>query len=132
VSARVISQTNTSQWAKAGVMLRQSSAANAAFYAAFVTPGNGLTVQYRTAAGATAQEAVRLHGTVPVYLKVAHSGSVYTAYTSSDGSTWTAISGSSVTLSLGGAVLAGLAVTSHSVSAVSTATFDHVGVAVAL
>src|SRR5436190_15405294 len=40
-------------WAKAGVMLRQSSDPNSAFYYAMVTPGNGISVQYRPSAGAS-------------------------------------------------------------------------------
>src|SRR5207237_4863582 len=128
VSAQVISQTNTNAWAKAGVMLRQSTDPGAPFYGAVVTPGNGLSVQYRTAQGATALEAVRPAGTVPVYLQVARAGSTYTAYTSSDGVSWTAVAGSSVTLSLSSTVLAGLAVTSHNTAALSTATFNAVKV----
>src|SRR5207249_8593680 len=54
ISARVVSQTNTNAWAKAGVMLRQSSDSNSAFYAAMVTPGHGIVIQYRSSAGATA------------------------------------------------------------------------------
>src|SRR5438876_9491419 len=63
-------------------------------------------------------------GTVPAYLRVARSGNTYSTYTSSDGVTWTYVSGTSVTLSTSGALLAGLAVTSHNTTALSTATFD--------
>ena len=42
ISARVISQTNTDPWAKARVMLRQSTNAGDPFYDAMVTPGNGI------------------------------------------------------------------------------------------
>src|SRR2546421_6767250 len=48
ISARVISQSNNNAWAKAGVMLRQSSDPSAAFYAAMATPGYGIVVQYRS------------------------------------------------------------------------------------
>jgi outer membrane protein assembly factor BamB len=46
VSAHITSQTNTNASAQAGVMLRQSTNAASAYYAAFVTPGNGILVQY--------------------------------------------------------------------------------------
>src|SRR5258708_10436077 len=113
VSARVVSQENTGSWAKAGVMLRQSSDPGSPYYAVFVTPGNGITVQYRNAQGGTTAQPAKITGTVPVYLMVSRSGSTYSAYTSSDGTTWTPVAGSSVTLNMSGSLLAGLAVTSH-------------------
>src|SRR5256714_8997922 len=95
VSARVVSQTNTTAWAKAGGMLRQSCGPGSAYYAAFVTPGNGIVVQYRTAQGSNTQQSASLTGTVPAYLMVARSSNNYTAYTSSNGTTWTPVAGSS-------------------------------------
>ncbi len=128
VSARVVSQTNSSSWAKAGVMLRQSSDPGSPYYAVLVTPGNGIVVQYRKAQGGNTTQIAAIAGTVPVYLAVARSGTIYTAYTSSDGVNWTAVAGSSVTLSMSGPVLAGMAVTSHNASALSIVTFDTVSV----
>jgi hypothetical protein len=128
VSAHITSQTNTNVWAKAGVMLRQSTNAGSAYYAAFVTPGNGIVVQYRTAQGGNALQRVALSGKVPAYLAVNRTGSTYTAYTSSDGTHWTPVAGSSVTLSMSGPVLAGMAVTSHNTGALSTVTFNTVSV----
>src|SRR5207244_1040025 len=84
ISARAISQTNTSGWAKAGVMLRQSSDPNSAFYAVVVTPANGIVVQYRPTAGASAVWLTSLSGTPPVYLQGGRVGSTFTAYTSND------------------------------------------------
>ncbi len=131
-SAHILSQTNTDGWAKAGVMLRQSTDPGSAYYFAFVTPGNGIDVQYRTAQGAGAQQLIGFTGTVPTYLMVARSGTTYTTYTSSDGNTWTPVAGSSITLNISGSILAGLAVTSHNGSALSTVTFDTVNVSTAL
>ncbi|GLV58751.1 hypothetical protein KDH_55810 [Dictyobacter sp. S3.2.2.5] len=128
VSAHVLSQTATNEWAKAGVMLRQSSDPGSAYYMVMVTPNHGINVQYRTAQGAGAQQLVAVAGTVPAYLMVIRSGTTYTAYTSSDGNSWTAISGSSITLNMSGSILAGMAVTSHNSNALSTATFDTVSI----
>src|SRR5205807_9029668 len=105
-------------------MLRQSSDPGSAYYAVFVTPGNGIVVQYRTAQGGNAQQSASLTGTVPAYLMVARAGSTYTAYTSSNGTTWAPVAGSSVALNTSGSVLAGLAVTSHNASVLGTVTFD--------
>src|SRR5258708_34861792 len=93
-----------------------------------VTPGNGIVVQYRNAQGRTTEQRVGPTGTVPTYLMVARSGNAYTAYTSSDGYRWTLLAGSSVTLSMSGPVMAGMAVTSHNTGALRTVTFDTVRV----
>ncbi|HEX9058373.1 MAG TPA: hypothetical protein VF818_12670 [Ktedonobacterales bacterium] len=128
VFVHVGSQTNTDGWAKAGVMLRQTGAANAVFYAVYVTPTNGISVQYRSASGASAQQAIQISGAAPAYLEVGRAGSNFTAYTSLNSTSWTPIAGSTVALpNLSGALLAGLAVTSHNAGALSTVTFDTVG-----
>lgn len=128
ISAHVLSQTNTGNWARAGIMVRQSADAGSAYYGAFVTPANGIVVQYRTAPGVGSAQLTSFTGTVPTYLMVARSGNTYTTYTSSDDNTWKLVAGSSITLNLSGPVLAGLAVTSHNGGALSTVTFDTVSV----
>lgn len=131
VSARVSSQSNTSAWAKAGVMLRQTTDPASPYYAAFVTPSNGVVVQYRAAQGGSAAQAVQVSGTTPAYLRAGRSGGTFAAYTSTDGSTWSIVPGSMVSLGITGAVLAGLAVTSHNVGALSTVAFDSVAISTA-
>jgi hypothetical protein len=80
-------------------------------------------------AGNSAIQQQSIPGAPPVYLQVSRTGTTFTAATSSDGNTWTPIPGSSVTLAnLGGAALAGLAVTSHDSGQLSTAVFDSVAV----
>ena len=130
VGAHVTSQTNTDPWAKAGVMLRQSSDPASTYYGAFVTPGNGITVQYRGVLGAATAHLTNLNGaTVPNYLLVADNAGVFTAYTSADGATWTPIAGSTVTLGgLASPLLAGVAVTSHNSGALGTVNVDTVTV----
>ncbi len=128
VSTRVVSQSNSSSWAKAGVMLRQTTDPGSMYYAAFVTPSNGITVQVRKAQGGTTQQLVTSTGTAPIYLWVSRSGTTYTTYTSSDGKTWTPVAGSSITLNMSGSVLAGLAVTSHNAKVLGTVTFDTVNI----
>src|SRR5258708_38918126 len=117
VKAHVTSQTNTSSWAKAGVMLRQNNTAGSQYYFALVTPGNGIVIQYRATQGGNAQTLVTLTGTVPAYLEVTRVGTTFTAYTSTDGVTWTAVAGSSITINITGAVLAGLAATTQNSNA---------------
>jgi len=128
VSAQVTSLAAADPFAKAGVMVRASTDPGSAYYAVYVTPGNGIVVQDRTAQGATAVETSAIGGTAPTYLRIVQSaGTTYTASTSSDGSTWTPISGGALTIpALSGSVLGGLAVTSHDLTAVGTAGFNAV------
>jgi outer membrane protein assembly factor BamB/regulation of enolase protein 1 (concanavalin A-like superfamily) len=130
VSADVASQSDTDPSAKAGVMLRGGTDPGAAYYAAYVTPGNGIQVQYRDTDGGIAAQQVTFSGAVPAYLEVARSGTSFTAYTSTNGSTWTPVQESTVSLpNLSGTILAGLAVTSHNTGTVGSATFSGVTVA---
>jgi RHS repeat-associated protein len=132
LSAHVETETNTNAWAKAGLMIRASNAANAAYYAVYVTPGNGISVQYRDSTGGTAAFQVQtVSGATPAYLQVNRNigtgGTTYTAATSTDGKTWTTISGSSRTMSnLTGTLLLGLVVCSHNAGTLLTATFDQI------
>jgi hypothetical protein len=127
VSARVVSQTATDPWSKAGVMVRASADPGAPYYAVYLTPGNGIVVQSRDAAGHNSVQEAQVTGAAPVYLQVTRSGSTFTASTSPDGVKWTAIPGSTASLpNLSGSQLAGLAVTSHNTGVLSTAVFDTV------
>src|SRR5262249_11507112 len=48
MTLRITSLKSSSPATMAGLMLRQSTNADAPYYAVFVTPGNGVFVQYRT------------------------------------------------------------------------------------
>ncbi len=124
IRAQVLTQTNTNSLARAGVMLRQSIDPGSPFYTVVVTSQRGIFVLKRATQGGGVSTVTSLAGTVPAYLQVQRTGSTFTAYTSSDGTTWTLIPGSSVTLSLTGTLLAGMAVTSHTLTKVNTATFN--------
>ena len=126
VSAHITSQTNTNAWAKAGVMLRAGTSPGAPFYAALVTPGNGFFVEYRIAQGGSVTRGTKVTGAVPLYLKITRAGSTFSSYSSADGSTWTLIPSSTKTMNLPTTVLDGVAVTAHSVGALSTVTFEAV------
>ena len=134
VTAHVTAQQATDPWAKAGPMLRATTDPGSPYYAVFVTPGNGIAVQWRATQGGSTNQLVT-SGTVPAYLmigKYTTTGSnpqtYYTAYTSPDGNTWTAISGSTQTLSMTGSLLAGFAITSHNQGTGSAVTLDTVSV----
>ena len=126
VRARVVSVQNTDPWAKAGVMIRESTAPGAANAAVVVTPGNGLAFQRRTGTGGSTASTVVPGVAAPRWVRLARSASnSFRAYYSSDGTNWTQV-GSAMTISMSNSVSAGLAVTAHNNATTCAATFDNV------
>ena len=127
ITARVASQQNTNAWAKSGVMIRESAAANSGFVHVFVTPGHGVNMQYRASTGAGAAQLGQVAGPVaPYWVRLARSGSTFTGSTSADGVTWTPVGTINVTMASG--AQAGLSVTAHNNTALNTSTFDNVNI----
>jgi hypothetical protein len=129
ISAKVSSQTDSDAWAKSGVMLRASADPASPFYAVCTTPSNGIVVQARTAEGSDAIQVGAVSGSAPVYLEVTRTGTTFSAATSDNGTTWTPVPGSSLSIpGFTGAVLAGMAVCSSDPELLSTAVFNSVAV----
>ena len=79
LSARVLSQSVTSPWAKAGVILSRNADPDSPYYALFVTPEHGVSVQYRALPGGNAADLMIVPGRPPVYLRVARSAATSSA-----------------------------------------------------
>ncbi len=126
ISARLTNIQPTDPYAKLGLMMRASTAAGDANYIAEVTAGKGLFVQDRPSLGASTVSPVNWAGAAPTWVQVGRVGNTYTTYTSTDGVSWTAVAGSSVTLNLGSNVLVGMAVTSHVNGSATIGTVDNV------
>lgn len=127
LTARITSLTNTNEWAKAGVMFRNSAAPGAAYVAVELTGANGIQLQYRNADGASAVGGISVWGSAGVWVRLVKSGSTFTGYTSSDGANWASFGTAQVGFT-NSSYLAGLAVTSHNTSTLATATFSNVSV----
>ena len=127
IIARVTTQTNTDPWAKAGVMLRDSLAAGSKHAFMCITPGNGAAFQRRTSTGGGSDNNHTGGGsaTVPYWVRLTRSGTTVSGHRSVDGVTWTLVGSDTVSFT-SQTVYAGLAVTSHTNGAVSTATFTNV------
>ena len=128
IRARVTGITNTNAWAKAGVMIRETLNSNSKHAMVVVTPGNGVAFQRRTSTGGSSTHTAST-GAVPYWVRLVRSGNTFTAYRSSNGTTWTQIA--SVSISMTANVFVGLPVTSHNNSALCTATFTNVTVTAA-
>lgn len=153
IVARVRYQSNSSPWAKAGLMIRQSTATGANFADALVTPDVSPKTPDVNGVGCDADGClsplppvvpavgygVRMQSTGPggktgatlagftspnKWLKLTKSGSTFTSYESTDGSHWTQIG--TATVSMTGPVDIGLFDTSHNIGQVSSAAFDNV------
>ena len=125
--ARVDSFTSTNDWGKAGIMFRDSMAANAAHALIEVRPDLTVAFQWRTSAGASAGWNGSLQGATgaPKYIRLVRSGDTFRGYYSTNGTSWTQV-GSSKTISMSSTIEVGLAVTSHDAANLGTALFSNV------
>jgi len=126
ITAQVASITDTNEWTKSGVMLRESLAANSRFALMCVTPGRGAAFHYRltTGAGAAPSNSGDLVTKAPYWVKVKRQGTTVSGYLSADGANWTLRK--SITLSnLAATVYVGLALTSHLDGTVATSVLQN-------
>jgi regulation of enolase protein 1 (concanavalin A-like superfamily) len=126
LTARVRSVTNTHAWAKAGVMIRESLAANAKHGFMLVSAGKGVSFQYRTETGGQTFQLTPGTGTAPAWLQISRSGDRISAAWSANGTTWNSLGFASIPMAA--SVFIGLPVTSHNTAATATAVFDDVRV----
>jgi len=127
IIAKVESLTNTNSSAKAAVMIRDTLAPDSRYAIVAVTPGSGVTAEYRAETGENAYQSGSLTDiTAPYWVKIERdlAGS-YTAYSSANGSTWQKV-GVSEPIQMGTNVYIGLAVTAHNASATCEAVFSNV------
>lgn len=119
--ARVDSLTNTNIYAKAGLMVRETTAANSREVMLAATPRvtDGVKLIQRATPGATTTNVAYARNVVPPrWLKLVRAGNTVTGYQSADGVAWTTVG--STTVAMTSAVQVGLAVGSQA-TAVATA-----------
>jgi hypothetical protein len=126
IVVRVASLSNTDPLAKAGIMFRESLAANAKQAGVFLTPSQGARFLRRTATGGATSSSGVSGPRAPYWLKLVRAGNTITAYSSPNGTTWTTVG--STTVSMGSTIYVGMAVTSKKTGTLATATFDNVSV----
>ncbi len=126
IVARVKSQQVTDPSAKAGVMMRESLASNAVYAMTFLTPSNGIQMQYRAVMGVGSTEVAGPAAMAPYWLKLTRSGTNFTSSISTNGINYVQVG--TVGLVMSSNAVAGLAVSSHTTNTLSAVNFDNVGV----
>lgn len=127
IVARVATIENTAGWAKVGVMIRESTAANSRHAMVVVSPSNSVAMQYRSATGGSSTSIAGPTGkAAPYWVRLVRTGNVFTGSVSADGATWSQVG--SVTISMGSAALVGLSANSNITTRLNTSKFDNVTV----
>jgi regulation of enolase protein 1 (concanavalin A-like superfamily) len=126
IVARVASIQNTNTYAKAGVMIRESLAANAVHVMLDLNPTGNVEFETRQATGGTTSWLSGATQAGPAWLKLTRSGSTIVGSVSADGSNWRAVG--STTLSIATNAIVGLVLSSHDTTVLNTSTFDSVSV----
>lgn len=125
IQAQVLSVGHTDDWAKAGVMIRDSLDPNSAHAMVALTPANGVWYGSRIAAGEISTSIKDPNVTAPQWVKLERSsGGLVRAYYSTDGSTWTQLALDAVIMNM--PIYVGLALTSHNPDATCEASFTNV------
>jgi hypothetical protein len=130
--ARVVTDDGkgANTWSKAGVMIRETLAADSthAFMPITSGGGNGTSFQRRMATAGTSTNADGAAPaiTAPYWVKIVRKGDIFTGFVSADGTAWTEIKNTEVKIAMKDPVFIGLVVTSHVAGTVRTWTFDNV------
>jgi hypothetical protein len=126
IVAKVDSTENTDDWAKAGVMIRDTLEPYSRHAMMAVTPGNGVWFGWRKEAGENSYSQKQVDITAPHWVKLEREISgFFRAYHSSNGSTWQAL-GASQYIEMSRDVYIGLALTSHDADLTCRAVFSNV------
>jgi len=125
ITARVVSETNTDPWAKAGVMFREALTAGSSCASIVIPAKNPAALEARIGTGAaTLTTKTATIKSPPYWVRLVRVGDVFTGSISPDGATWTVVG--TYRVPMAAALHVGLAVTSHNNGALNTAVFDNV------
>jgi len=133
IEAQVLSVANTDQWAKAGVMIRETLDAGSKFAAVYITPGMGCRFQVRrdtdidvvSDSSIATNEQIAI--TAPYWVKLERDiAGNFNAYYSSNGTTWQAMAWNPQNILMNSNVYIGLALSAHNADATCEAQYSNV------
>ncbi|MDI6450222.1 LamG-like jellyroll fold domain-containing protein [Anaerobaca lacustris] len=129
IVVRVDSLIRSDEWAKAGVMIRETLEAGSkhAFVAVTPTPSHGVSFQRRPVAAAASANTDVADIAIPHWVKLTRTGNLLTAQQSQDGVNWVNITPATpVEITMAANVYIGLALTSHNTTVSTAAEFSNV------
>ena len=122
VIARVQSLNNSNTWAKTGVMIRETLAADSRHALALVSAGKGYAFQRRIDPAGISLNTAGSLGVPPGWVRLVRTGSRIDASQSTNGTTWTPMGSDAIPMA--DTVYVGIATTSHSASVATDAVVD--------
>jgi regulation of enolase protein 1 (concanavalin A-like superfamily) len=123
-TVRVTSVANTGTNAKAGVMIRESSAAGAMEAGVWVTPSSGVVFTSRNGTGSSTSVATASGLTAPYWVRITRTNNKFAAYHSINGTSWTKL-GTTKTINMSTNAQIGMGVCSGVSGLLNTATMDN-------
>ncbi|MHC4228037.1 MAG: LamG-like jellyroll fold domain-containing protein, partial [Planctomycetota bacterium] len=128
IVARVDSIENTHNWAKAGVMIRETLNADSKYSFALISAASGVAAQGRTDTGIGATGTTEAGVAAPHWVKLERDAAgFFTVSHSTNGSSWVPVAGALANnIPMVSTVYVGLAVTSHDATATCEAKFSNV------
>jgi hypothetical protein len=124
IVAHVASEQYTSPFAKAGLMIRQTTDPGSAHVVVDVRPDGNVEFMSRSTSGATTDYIAGVSQSPPAWLMLAMSGGTVIGSVSSDGVNWTPVA--SVPSPISGGATIGMVVTAQDPTVINTSTFDSV------
>lgn len=122
IKASIDSLDNTHKYARAGIMFRESLAADAPMVAVLRDPAGRLYMYYRPEPGANTVRAGAVDAGQGRYAMLVRNGDSFTGHCSADGKKWNTISKVSVPMTE--KIEMGMAVASHSLTSLAAAKFS--------
>ena len=114
IKARVLSIDAPSSWRRAGVMIRETTAANSRKVMSHKTGHDKARMQWRSDTGGGTTGGTEFNGIAnPTWIRLTRDGSLFNAYYSFDGENWVHTGSQNVSMPAGKLVTVGLAVCHH-------------------
>ena len=125
ITVRVASVENTNAQAKAGIMIRETTAEGSRHAGVFVAPNGRAYFLRRGSTGGTTSSTSKTGVAAPQWLRITRTGNTFRAYYSANGTAWTQI-GSNQTITMAASVAIGIGVSSRADGTLCTGVFDNV------
>ncbi|MCW1925901.1 InlB B-repeat-containing protein [Luteolibacter arcticus] len=126
ITARVVSLQNTGTAARAGVMMRESSASGSRSVFIGLTPANSAQWVRRSNTGGNSSATTSSGKPAPYWVRLTREGNTFTSYMSSNGTTWTQLASANISMSASYSL--GMAACSGASDTTVASVFDNVSV----